>query len=254
MWAAGATLAAVVGLTGYLALSGSSEDSREGTAAGGATPGVSGPVSAAPTYQVPDDWTEPQRWAALPRGQRTDMYGSEVGFPRTTTGAVAMLVAAQSTAVDEQKSAVDEHLRVYHSYISAAEQSDSTAERVELGAMQTDKSLARDMGVKPGGPLPAGAYVRTNVVGFKLIKESSGEVSAWLLSRVAQKNGETAKETVTYTRSVVAGLWESGDWKMSAKASVAAQRQVQGQPKPAGAAPGDAKFNEAGWTAIREAS
>ncbi|WP_258056073.1 hypothetical protein [Streptomyces sp. Ru62] len=254
MWATGVALAAVVGLTGYLALSGGSDSGHEGTGAGGAKPGVSSSASATPAYQVPDDWTEPDRWAALPRGARTDKWGSEVDYPQTTNGAVAMLAAAQSTTVDEQKSTVDEHLRIYHSYIAAQDQSGAAAERVELGAVQTDKTLHRQMGVKPGSPLPSGAYVRTAVVGFKVIKDSTDEVSVWLLTRVVQKNGETAKEQVAFTRSVVAARWEHGDWKTSAEATVAAQRQVQGQPKPAGAAPGDEKFNRAGWTAIREAS
>lgn len=254
VWAAGVALAAVVGVTGYLALSGGSDSTTGAKGAGGTSPNVSATASAVPTYQVPEDWTEPARWAALPRGERTDKWGSEVGYPHTTNGAVAMLAAAQSTAIDEQKSTVDEHLRVYHSYIAAEDQSEATAERVELGALQTDKTLHRQMGVKPGSPLPSGAYVRTTVVGFKVIESSPDEVSVWLLSRVAQKNAETAKEQVTYTRSVMAGRWENSDWKTSAEATVAAQRQVRGQAKPAGAAPGDAKFNSAGWTAIREAS
>ncbi|MGW3200035.1 hypothetical protein ACWDBD_36820 [Streptomyces sp. NPDC001118] len=252
VWAAGVALAAVVGLTGYLALSGDDSSSDAGKGAGTHSSASSKPT-VGPTYQVPDNWTEPDRWAALPRGARTDKYGSQVGFPHTTDGAVAMLVAAQSTSIDAQHSAVDEQLRVYHSYIAAEDQSGSTAERVELGAQDADKTLHQEMGVTPGGPLPSGAYVRTVVVGFKIIKESSGEVSAWLLSRVAQKNGETAKESVTYTRSLAAGRWEQGDWKESAEATVNARQQTQGQ-EPAGAAPGDKAFNDAQWTAIREAS
>ncbi|GGV29972.1 hypothetical protein GCM10010260_83190 [Streptomyces filipinensis] len=253
VWAAGVAFAAVVGLTGYAALSGGDGGSQAGKGKS-ASPAASSKASAVPTYQAPDGWTEPDRWAALPRGERTDKYSSQVGFPHTTDGAVAMLAAAQSTNIDEQKTTVDEHLRVYHSYIAAEDQSETVAERVELGGQQSDKTLHQQMGAKPGGPLPSGAYVRTTVVGFKVIKESSGEVSAWLLSRVAQKNGETAKEGVTYTRSVEAARWEHGDWKISAEATVSAQQQTQGQTAPAGAAPGDKKFNTSGWTAIREAS
>jgi hypothetical protein len=253
VWAAGVALAAVVGLTGYLVLGGGDGggDQHKKAVPG---PTASSSVTAVPTYQVPDNWTEPARWAALPRGGRTDKYGSQVGFPHTTEGAVAMLVAAQSTNVDDQHSMLEEHLRVYHSYFTAEDQGGSTQERVQLGAQQADKVLHQKMGLKPGASLPAGAYVRTAVVGFKVIKESSGEVSAWLLSRVATKASETAKEQITYTRSVAAGRWTNGDWKASADATLTAQQQVQGEAQPAGAAPGDAKFNAAGWTAIREAS
>ena len=47
---------------------------------------------------------------------------------------------------------------------------------------------------------------------------------------------------------------EDGDWKLSSAATVRASEQVQGKARPQMAAPGDAAFNSAGWTAIREAS
>ncbi|MFI2764910.1 hypothetical protein ACH5A3_39780 [Streptomyces echinatus] len=252
-WAAGGALAAVLVLTGYIAFGGDGDDSTP-AGKGGAQPSVSSSVSAAPTYEVPDDWTEPARWVALPRGKRTDKYGSQVGFPHTTTGGVALAAAAQASDVNEQKSVVDEHLRQYNSYLAAEDRSERVAERVELGAQQTDKTLHRQMGVAPGAPLPSGAYQRSTVVGFKIINESPDELSFWLLTRVAQKSGETSKEQVVYTRSLAGVRWESDDWKLSAQATMTAQQKVQGKPKPAGAAPGDAKFNSSGWTAIREAS
>ncbi|MGY5099484.1 hypothetical protein [Streptomyces sp. 900105245] len=253
LWAAGVALAAVLGITGYLAL-GSDSDSPEQGKGGTTNPTASGAPSAAPTFSVPDDWTEPERWAALPRGERTDKYGSPVGFPHDLKGAVAMFAAAEGTDITEQKTVVDEHLRVYNSYMSAADRSADNAEVAELGAQKTDKEIHRQMGVKPGGPLPSGAYVRTTVVGFKVIKSSPDEVSAWLLSRVAQKAGETKKEEVSYTGRLMAGRWEAGDWKLSTKVALAAVREPGGQSAPKGAAPGDKNFNAAGWTAIREAS
>lgn len=253
LWTAGVALAAVLGITGYLAL-GSDSDSPEQGKDGTTNPTVSKAPSTEPTFSVPDDWTEPARWAALPRGERTDKYGSQVGFPHDLKGAVAMLAAAQATNITEQKSVVDEHLRVYHSYIASEDRSDSNAERVELGAMRTDKDIHRQMGVQPGGPLPDGAYLRTTVVGFKVVKSSPNEVSAWLLSRTARKSGETKKEEIAYTGTLVGGRWEAGDWKLSTKAVLAARQAPEGKSAPKGAAPGDKAFNAAGWTAIREAS
>ncbi|MGW3154590.1 hypothetical protein [Streptomyces sp. NPDC001089] len=250
--AAGGMLAVVVGLTAYVALSGGDDGgSPEGKAS---RPSATASGSAVPTYQVPDDWTEPARWAALPRGQKSDKYGSQTGFPHSTEGALGMMAAAQSTDISQQKSTVDEHLRVYHSYVAGEDLSESGAERVELGAQQTDKSLHQQMGVDPSSPLPSGAYLRTTMVGYKLIKQSPDEVSVWLLSRVSQKAGESAKETVSYTRNLMGVRWESGDWKLSTQVTQDAQQATVGQAKPAGAAPGDKAFNTAGWTALREAS
>lgn len=251
-WIAGAALAAVLALTGYAMLSGG--DDGDGTAGkGGASPSASSSASPSATYAPPDDWSEPDRWAALPRGARTDKNGSAVGYPHTTQGAVAMMAAANTTSIEPGRSTVDEQLRIYRSYLAKADQSDQNAEAIELAALNADKALHKQMGVSASQELPSGAYLRTNVVGFKVIKESSGEVSVWLLARAAQKAGETAKESTSYTRTLAAAVWEDGDWKLSSAATQRAQQDAQGD-EPKMVAPGDAAFNEAGWTAIREAS
>lgn len=251
-WFAGAALAAVLALTGYAAFSddggGKDTPAGKGGASASASPGPSA------TYAPPKDWTEPDQWAALPRGKRTDGRGSQVGFPKPTEGAVAMMVAANTTAIEGEKSNVDEQLRIYHSYIGKADQSSENAEQIELNAQATDKALAKQMGVSPGQPLPSGAYVRGTVVGYKIIKKSDTEVSAWLLSRVVQKGGEMKKESGSYTRTLAGAQWADGDWKLSAAATERAQQDVRGQAQPRIVAPGDEKFNSSGWTAIRQAS
>ncbi|MBX7471208.1 hypothetical protein K1Y80_34685 [Streptomyces sp. MAG02] len=251
-WLAGAALAAVLALTGYVALSG--DDDGDTAAKPGPSASASGSASPGPTYAPPEDWTEPDQWSALPRGKRTDDRGSQVGFPKSTEGAMAMMVAANATAVEGEKSNANEQLRIYHSYIGKADQSATNAEQIELNAQASDKALAKQVGVSPGQPLPSGAYVRNTVVGYKIIKKSDTEVSAWLLSRVVQKNGEMDKEKGSYTRTLAGAQWEDGDWKLTGDATARAQSDVQGQAQPRIVAPGDADFNGAGWTAIREAS
>ncbi|MFD0253669.1 hypothetical protein ACFVGX_22445 [Streptomyces sp. NPDC127113] len=251
-WLAGAALAAVLALTGYAVLSG--DDEGGDTPAKGPSASASASTSPGPTYAPPEDWTEPDQWSALPRGKRTDDRGSQVGFPKSTEGAVSMMVAANATAIEGERSNADEQLRIYHSYIGKADQSSQNAEQIELNAQESDKALAKQVGVSAGQPLPAGAYVRNTVVGFKLIKKSDTEVSAWLLSRVVQKNGEMEKEKGSYTRTLAGAQWEDGDWKLTGDATARAQSAVQGQTQPRIVAPGDADFNSAGWTAIREAS
>ncbi|MGV9815889.1 hypothetical protein ACWDTQ_28765 [Streptomyces cellulosae] len=252
-WAAGVALAALLAFTGYAILSGGDEDT-DTPSKGGPSASASASPGPSATYAPPDDWTEPNSWAALPQGERTDDRGSQVGFPQSTEGAVAMMVTANTTAIEGEQSNVDEQLRIYRSYIGAADQSSENAEQIELAAIQTDKALAKQMGVSPGQPLPPGAYVRSTVVGYKVIKKSDSEVSAWLLSRVVQKNGEMEKEKGSYTRTLAGAQWEDGDWKLTGDATARAQQEVQGQAQPAMAAPGDAAFNQAGWTAIRQAS
>lgn len=252
-WIAGGALLAVLALTGYAMLAGDGEAS-DTPAKGGASASASSSASPSPTYAAPDDWSEPERWAALPRGKRTDDRGSEVGFPHTTEGAAGMTAAANTTVVEGERTNVDEQRRIYHSYVGAADQSADSAEKIELQALQTDKALARQMGVSPGQPLPAGAYVRNTVIGYKVVKQSPNEVSLWLLARVVQKTGETAKESSSYTRTLSGVQWVDGDWKMTAVATARAYQEAQGQAEPPMAAPGDAAFNAAGWTAIREAS
>lgn len=253
VWFAGAALAAVLALTGYAVLNGDEDTDASGT--GGSTPSASASASPGPSasYAQPDEWTEPTRWVALPRGERTNSRGSEVNFPHTTEGAVAMAAAANTVAIEADRDTVDEQLRIYHSYVSKADQSEENAEKIELAAIETDKSLHKQMGAPAGEPLPSGAYMRSSVVGYKVVRESDDEVGVWLLSRAAQKGGETEKESVDYTRILNAVVWEDGDWRLSGTAT---QRVLQDAQKnaPKIAAPGDAAFNQAGWTAIREAS
>ncbi|MFI0901908.1 hypothetical protein [Streptomyces sp. NPDC020983] len=258
-WLAGAALAVVVALTGYAVLSGGDDDKGKPTAKDTPTatstarqPSVS--PSATATYSEPDDWTEPDRWTALPRGQRTDSGGSSVGFPQTTEGAVSMMVAANSTAIQGSTSNVDEQLRIFHSYIDKPEQTDQYADQIKQNATASDASLAQQMHVQPGQPLPSGAYLRSAVVGYQVISRSGTEVSAWLLSRVVQKDGEMTKEATSYSRTLAGAQWMDGDWRLTGAATNRAQQAVQGKAQPTIAAPGDPGFNAAGWTAIRQAS
>lgn len=250
---AGAALGALLVLAGC-APAGGNGDSKDAAGAAGATSSASAAPGPSESDAAPEDWTEPERWVALPRGQRTDDYGSEVGFPRTTEGAIAALAAANSSTIQDSTSNVDEQLRLYYSYVAKADQSEDAAERVELRAIDNGKLIAREMGLKPGAPMPSGAYVSSHVVGFKVVKESPDEVSVFLLSGVTQKSGEMNAEKSSYTRILFGAQWEGDDWKLSVSASRQAQEDAQGQAKPKMVAPGDAAFNAAGWTAIREAS
>ncbi|MFI1769249.1 hypothetical protein ACH41H_45500 [Streptomyces sp. NPDC020800] len=253
IWAAGGFAVAVLTLSGCAMFNGGDDNSHQ-AGEGGESPSAGGSAGPKPSYTVPGDWTEPLRWAALPKGARTDRYGSEVGFPHTELGAEAMLAAANNTAVEDSTSLVDEQLSIFRPYISKDAQTEQNAERVELAAGQTDKELHRKFGLKPGSDLPPGAYVRNTVIGFKGIAKADDEVSAWLLARVTEKASETAKESVTYTRTVVGIDWENGDWKLSGTVTSRAMQETEGQTRPQMVAPGDTAFNQAGWTAIREAS
>jgi hypothetical protein len=255
-WIAGVALAVVVALTGYAMLSGGGDDKSKPTAKDSPTAAASAPSTASPTgtYAEPEDWTEPDRWVALPRGQRTDSGGSSVGFPKSTDGAVAMMVAANQTAIQGSTSNVDEQLRIFHSYIDKPEQTSQYADQIKQQATQSDANLAEQMHVQPGQPLPSGAYLRSAVVGYKIISESPTEVSAWLLSRVVQKNSEMAKEATSYTRTLAGAQWMDGDWRLTGAATLRARQAVQDKAQPDIAAPGDPAFNSGGWTAIRQAS
>ncbi|WP_143677179.1 hypothetical protein [Streptomyces scabiei] len=173
MWGAGAMAVLMLALTGC----GSTDDSDDGVFASksGASPSTTAPAEPAqtPTSAASEDWTEPERWAVLPGGERTDRYGNETGFPHTTKGAVAMLKATSTTEVDRERSLVDQRLSIYSSYMAKADRSDDNVEKIELSAMQADKELHRDMGVDPSRPMPYGAYVRSCAVGFQLIEEST---------------------------------------------------------------------------------
>ncbi|MEU8828856.1 hypothetical protein [Streptomyces sp. NPDC048636] len=247
-----ALAAFMLGLTGYVALTGDEESDgpkekgKEGSASASPKPG--------PSYQPPDDWSEPTRWASLPRGKKTDSHGNDVGFPHTTNGAVAMLAA--STAMDAKggRTVVDEQVGIYDSYMSKEDHTAANKAKVRAGAKQRDAQMRQQVGISGQGDLPAGAYVRSNVIGFKVIKKSADEVSVYLLSRVTMKGNEVDKEKSSYARSVLAGQWEDKDWKVSTAATAAAAQEAQTDSMPAIAAPGDVAFNKGGWTAIREAS
>ncbi|MFH8410400.1 hypothetical protein ACH4FX_37340 [Streptomyces sp. NPDC018019] len=252
MWGAGAMAAVVAGLALYAVVSGGDDGPTEPTGQG-RTSASAPPASPAPTYAPPDDWTEPARWAALVHGSRAENHRA-TGFPQTTTGALSMLAAANETTVEGATSTVDEQLGIYTTYVADADKSAANEQKVKQKATQADASIRRQLGLPANGPLPSGAYARNHVVGFKVIKEDRGEVSAWLLTRVTMKAGETDKERGSYTRTLAAAAWQNGDWKISSAAVLRAARQAASAPRPAMAAPGDAAFNRAGWTAIREAS
>lgn len=251
LWSTAGAAAVVLALTGYSALTGNHGKTSPSAHKGGRT-ATAGP-SIAPTYTVPPDWTEPARWAALPVGARTDSHGNRVGFPHTTDGAVATLAASDSNSIAGTRSAADVQLSIYDSYMSAADRTPANEAKVVSEATQENASLRRSMGLPVSGPLPPGAYVHIDTVGFKVISASPDRVSAYLLTRVARKAGETKPEKDSYTVAVLAVEWSGGDWKVSGSASSSAAQQAQGST-PGIAAPGDATFNADGWTAIREAS
>jgi hypothetical protein len=244
--------AAVAGvLTAYSALTGDHHRHSSRPAAHNSRGTVSAAPSPAPTYTVPADWTEPTRWAALPRGKHT-RHGRPVGFPHTVFGAVAMLAAASSTSEEQDRTAVDEQLAIFDTYISAKERTAENRAKVKAGARREYQHLTSSLGLPAGGDLPPGAYVRTSLIGYKVIRASHNKVSAYVLTNLARKAGELAKERVSYTVAVLAVEWKGGDWKLSSSASAAVAEHAGSVP--AIAAPGDAAFNAAGWTAIRQAS
>ncbi|MET8624619.1 hypothetical protein ABZW30_12830 [Kitasatospora sp. NPDC004669] len=207
------------------------------------------------TYGIPSTWTDPVRWAALPRGSRTAATtGDQTGFPNTVEGAVAVLVAGTATNLQPGTSLADQQVAIYHTYLSGADQSPDGEAKVRAKAQQTEAENRSDLGLPAAGPLPSGAFVRGNVVGFKVIQASSDEVTVYLLTKVSRKAGESSPVKDAYVISVLGAVWQDTDWKMSVKASSDAVAQTRGQQSPALAAPGDAKFNDAGWTALRQAA
>lgn len=257
LWAAGVVLIAVVVLTVYAMVTGDdqgTETPAKGGASATASPTASAPSSPAATYAPPDDWTEPERWVSLPRGKRTDDRGSTVGFPHTIEGGVAMAVAANTTTVEGETSAYDEQMRLYDSYAAQEDHAPVAVEYIKKTTEKPDRDFEKATGAPSGGPLPAGAYMRSNVIGYKIVESTGDEISLWVLARATHKNGELAKETGSYTRTLVGVQWKDGDWKLGPEALARAMSQTQTQAKPKIVAPGDAAFNAAGWTAIREAS
>ncbi|MDX3343794.1 hypothetical protein V5N34_36615 [Streptomyces baarnensis] len=250
-WGIGVTTAVLLLLTGYAALfSGDDEPSRTSDRPAAAATDA----SPAPTYGTPPDWTEPERWAALPRAARTDVQGNEVGFPQTAEGAVAMLVAANTTEVKAGHSHVDVQHGVYGSYLIPGDRTEENKGKIERAAAESDTKVRRSMGLPENDDLPPGAYSRNHVVGFRVIDASPSEVTVWLLSRATVRTGETGKEEGAYTSLLAAAEWSDGDWWLSAASTENAIRHHGREQHPAIAAPGDAAFNTARWTAIRAAS
>ncbi|MFF5338499.1 hypothetical protein [Streptomyces sp. NPDC013181] len=256
LWAVvGVVLFAVVVLTVYVMVTGGEDQEDKTPARGGAGSSASPAASASPSessYAPPDDWTEPARWVSLPRGRRTDEHGNVVGFPHTVEGGVAMAAAANTTRIEGETSSVDEQMRLYSSYLAQSDRTPEGREYTKKIAAKLDRQLEKDSGAPSGGPLPAGAYMRNHVIGYKIIESSDDEIALWVLARATQKNGELAKESGSYTRTVIGIRWEDGDWKLSAEVTARAMSKSPAKPKIV--APGDEAFNQAGYTAIREAS
>ncbi|MEH0589866.1 hypothetical protein QA942_39875 [Streptomyces sp. B21-106] len=253
VWAAGGLAAVVLALTGYAMFGGGDEGSDAGKNTAGGGSSASAPAKPQGTYSAPEDWVEPKRWVSLPRGQRTNKNGLQLGFPHTAEGAVAQLVAANTTDVEGSTSVADVQTQRYDAYMSAADRSDANRKKIEQAAAKVDGQVRKKLGLPADGDLPSGAYVRSSVVGYQVVKDSADEVGVFLLARATEKAGETAPEQDSYTRTFMAARWEGGDWKLSSAATVALGKSAMSN-KPAIAAPGDPAFNTAGWTAIREAS
>ncbi|MEU0845714.1 hypothetical protein ABZ370_40550 [Streptomyces sp. NPDC005962] len=253
VWGTSGVAAAVLALTACSASSGDDDTkaSGKGEKSGAAT---ALPHQTKPGSSAPDEWTQPEQWAALPRGKRTDNNGNEVLFPHTAEGAVSMLSAANSTTAQGSRDMVDEQMGAYDSYLAAADQTPTNKQKVKQRAIQTDAALREKFGIPAKGDMPPGAYSRARTVGFKIIKKSKDEVSVYILARVTMKAGAIEKTHSSYTRTLMAAEWEGDDWKMSSAATLRAAQHVEGQPQPAMAAPGDKKFNRSGWTAVRGTS
>lgn len=254
----GILLTVLVVITGWVALGGGGNDTADGkNRHSSPSPSVSGKPpspSPVPTYTQPPDWTEPQRWADLPRGARTDSHGNEVAFPHTAEGALAMLCASAKVNIHGSFTGEDQQLAIYDSYIAREDKSADMRAKVAAGGRQADQQLRSGLGVPAKGPYPPGAYERMNAIGFKVIAKSKNEVTAYVLVDVISRAGETSKANHDYARDVLGASWVDGDWKQTSKAMQDAKSDSQGQTPPGLGAPGDKAFNIAGWTAIREAS
>ncbi|MEU8779215.1 hypothetical protein [Streptomyces sp. NPDC048606] len=176
-----------------------------------------------------------------------------MGFPHTTEGAVAMAMAANSINVEAGRSTVHEQMRLYNSYLFAGDREPEAPEKIKQQAVEVDEFMAQQAGVKMGELLPAGVYMRNNVIGYKIISESKDAVALWLLTRVIQRVSEKQEES-SFTGALLGLRWQDGDWKLSAAATVQAQKETEAETEPSLVAPGDPAFDEAGWTAIRTAS
>ncbi|MFF2119328.1 hypothetical protein ACFVXH_18580 [Kitasatospora sp. NPDC058184] len=255
LWGSGAMLAAVVGLTGYAALAGHDDvpaARHAGPASTSSPPAATTAPQPAPTYSVPPTWTEPERWLAAPRGARKAANGRETGFPNTTDGAIGMMVAASAMDVEGSGTLAEQQLAVYSAYMAPADQSPTAEAKVRQGAERADAATRRALGLPESGPLPGGAFMRTVMIGVKPIQVTPAQVTAYVLMNVTDKAGETAAEKTVYSVGILGAVWQDGDWKLSGQAIKDAAAQAD--RKPPIAAPGDAAFNAAGWTAIRQAS
>ncbi|MBV2155074.1 hypothetical protein [Kitasatospora sp. SUK 42] len=250
-------LAAVLGLTGYAALVGNDSDSRvqhsgvASTSSPAAPPTTTAP-QLTPTYSAPPTWTEPERWLAAPKGSRKAASGRETGFPATADGAIGMMVAASAISVEGSDTLANQQLVVYSTYMLPADQSPMAEAKVRQGAERADAGIRRALGLPSTGPLPSGAFMRTTMIGFRPIQVTPTQVAAYVLVYVTNKGGEMVPEQTVYTMGILAAVWQDGDWKLSGQATKSAIAQAD--QKPPIAAPGDAAFNAAGWTAIRQAS
>ncbi|MBC3985868.1 hypothetical protein H8N01_25660 [Streptomyces sp. AC536] len=168
---------------------------------------------------------------------------------------MAMLVKANETEAQGEHSMADELMEIYDSYMTR--ESNRTEEYKRKAAdiaARNDAALRQSMGLPNDGKLPPGAYMRATVLGFRIVESSDDQVSAWLLSRVTASAGELEEERVSYTSNVAAAHWENGDWKIGPDDMERAAEVTEKRSRPAIVAPGDRQFNEAGWTAIRQAS
>lgn len=249
---AGGAAAVIIALTAYAAVSGDDSDATTGRASSSSSASASAsPGRPVPTYTAPDDWTEPQQWISLQRGTTTDPSGNRVGFPHTTTGAASLLAAANTTNVEGGRTAAAQQLAVYRSYVSPDDQSSAAETRVREHGEQTDQRLRARIGYS--STMPSGTYMRTHIVGIKIVQESPNEVTAWLLGRATLKTSSATPEDGSYTRTLAVARWAGNDWKLSAQGTARALQQQLGTA-PGIVAPGDAAFNQAGWAAIRQAS
>ncbi|WP_316528090.1 hypothetical protein [Kitasatospora brasiliensis] len=204
-------------------------------------------------YTAPALWTEPKRWLAAARGIRKVAGGQrEVGFPGTFEGAIGMLVAADQVDVEGFGTLAEQQLDSYHTYMLPADRSPTAEQKVRAGAERAEASQRAALGLPVTGPLPGGAFTRTTMIGFKPVETSPTLVTAYVLSAVTVKAGEMEPEQTVYTVGILAAVWQDGDWRLSAQATKAAMER--NSQKPPIAAPGDAAFNTAGWTAIRQAA
>ncbi|MFF2542889.1 hypothetical protein ACFVUY_10000 [Kitasatospora sp. NPDC058063] len=251
-WGAGAMLATVVALTGYTILSHDDRPTIPQPAAAPPSPSQSSttavpvPVS---TYTLPATWTEPDRWLAVPRGTST-LNGHKVAFPHSTDGAIGMLVACSGFDIEGSTTLVDEQLAFYRAYTAAADQTSDREQRIRQGAARTDAHVRAAMGLPESGPLPAGAWVRTSMVGFKLIQAGPDAVTAHLLLRNAWKPSGSRPESISYAVGTIGVVWREGDWRLDPSGGASPAPETV----PEIAAPGDTAFNTQGWTAIRQAS